>query len=110
MSIEDYIAAQRANMASISGVPHFSLLGGLTNRLYEKAIILVPKQSPPPFVQLLLISHRSFLSALTLIGQAQPDDAAPISRRTIEAARLPLALKRDPNNAREWAAYEERME
>ena len=110
MSIEDYIAAQRANITSISRLPHFSLLGSLTDRLYEKAISLVPKQSPPPFGQFLLISHRSFLSALTLIGQAQPDDAAPISRRTIEAARIALALKRDPNSAMEWAAYEQRVE
>ena len=110
MSIEDYIAAQRANIISISQLPHFSLLGSLTDRLYERAIILVPRQSPPPFGQFLLISHRSFLSALTLIGQAQPDDADPISRRAIEAARLALAMKRDPNSAMKWTEYEQRME
>ncbi len=110
MSIQEYIAAQRANIASISQLPHFSKLGDLTDRLYEVAVALVPKSSPPHFGQLLLICHRSFLSALTLIGQAQSDDAAPISRRAIEAARLALAVKRNPENAIKWVAYEKRME
>ena len=110
MSIQDYIAAQRANITSISQLPHFLILGDLTDRLYERAVTLVPKSSLPPFGQLLLICHRSFLSALTLIGQAQPDDAGPISRRAIEAARLALAVRRNPDNAIKWAAYEQRME
>lgn len=70
----------------------------------------MPKSSPPPFGQLLLICHKSFLLALTLIGQAQPDDAGPISRRAIEAARLALAVKRNPESAMKLAAYEQRME
>src|SRR5690349_5535824 len=109
MSIQDYIAAQRANIQSISQLRHFSLLGDLIDRLYERGVTLVPKSSPPPFGQLLLICHKSFLSALTLIGQAQPDDAAPISRRAIEAAKFALAVKRNPENAMKWAAYEQRM-
>ena len=110
MSIEDYITAQRNNIASISQLPHFSILGTLTEKLYARAITLVPKSTPPPFGQLLLICHRSFLSALTLIGQAQPDDAASISRRAIEAARLSLAVKNSSKNAEQWVAYDKRME
>lgn len=79
MSIQDYIAAQRANISEICELPHFSKLGDLTDRLYERAVTLVPASSPQHFGRLLLICHRSFLSSLTLIGQAQPDDAAPIS-------------------------------
>lgn len=110
MSINDYITAQRKNIASISHLPHFSMLGHLTENLYERAISLVPKTSPPPYGLLLLTCHKAYLSALTLIGQAQPDDAGPISRRAIEAARLSLAVKRNPENAEKWAAYEQRME
>lgn len=110
MSIADYIAAQRDKISSISQLPHFSILGDLTDRLYERAIGVVPKSSNPPFGQLLLVCHRSLLSALTLIGQAQPDDAGPVSRRAIEVARLALAVKRNPKNALAWAAYEQRME
>jgi hypothetical protein len=101
----------------ISAQAHFQanglVFGGkvnLTDKLYERAISLVPNSSAPHFGQLLLVCHRSFLSAITLIGQAQPDDAAPVSRRAIEAARLSLAVKRDPRNALIWAAYEKRME
>jgi hypothetical protein len=110
MSIRDYIAARRANISSISGLPHFSLLGEITDALYHQSFHVIPKSSSPHFGQLLLVCHRSFLSALTLIGQAQPDDAAPVSRRGIEAARLALAVKRNSNNAMEWAAYEKRLE
>jgi hypothetical protein len=110
MSIEDYIANQRLNITSISQLPHFSILGGLTDKLYERAITVVPKSSPPPFGLLLLICHRAFLSALTLIGQAQPYDAGPISRNAIEAARLALAVKTNPKNAVDWMAYDRRME
>ena len=110
MSIQDYIAAQRANISSFSQLPHFSVLGDLTDRLYERASMVVPKSSSPHFGQLLLVCHRSFLSALTLIGQAQPDDAAPVTRRAIEAARLALAVKRNPKNEMKWMAYEQRME
>jgi hypothetical protein len=109
MSIQDYIRAQRDNIESIGQLPHFAVLGDLLDRLYERAVVLVPKQSPPPFGQLLLVCHRAFLSALTLIGQAQPDDAGPISRRAIEAARLALAIKTNPRSAMKWAAYERRM-
>lgn len=110
MSIQDYISAQRSNISSIGQLPHFSKLGDLTDKLYERAVTLVPKSSPMHFGQLFLICHRSFLSALTLIGQAQPDDAAPITRRAIETARLALAAKKNPENARKWVAYEQRME
>jgi len=110
LSFEDYVDDQRANLASNSRLPHLSVLGGLTNKLYEHAIKLVPNNSSPLFGQLLLLCHKSFLSALILIGQAQPDDADPISRRAIEAARLALAVKSNPENAVKWAAYEKRME
>ena len=110
MSIERFITGQRENIASISQLPHFSILGDLTDKLYERAIALRPKPSPPHFGQLLLICHRAFLSALTLIGQAQPDDAGPINRRAIEAARLSLAIKTDPQNADKWTSFEQRME
>ena len=86
------------------------MLGGLTNKLYEHAISFEPRNSSPLFGQLLLLCHKSFLSALILIGQAQPDDADPISRRAIEAARLALAVKSNPENAVKWAAYEKTME
>ena len=84
-------------------------MGRLVDDLYNLAVDLVPKDSAPHFGQLLLLSHKSFLSAITLIGQAQPEDAAAVTRRAIEIARVALAVKQDPQNADKWMAHEKRM-
>ncbi|MBM4124136.1 MAG: hypothetical protein FJ246_04140 [Nitrospira sp.] len=109
MSIEDYIRAQRSNVDSIGKLPHFSVLGQAVNDLYEKAVGLVPKDSPPHFACLLLLCHKSFLSAIALIAQGQPEDAAAITRRAIEIAQVALAVKAKPGNAEKWVVFEKRM-
>lgn len=109
MSIEDYVSAQQKNLESIKKLPHFSSLGQLVNDLYELACRLVPRNLPPHYGKFLLLCHKSFLSALTLIGQAQPEDAAAITRRAIEMARLALAVKTNQENATNWLAFEKRM-
>ena len=45
MDIQDYINAQRANLESISKLPNFYKIGGLTNELYKLPVTLVPKSS-----------------------------------------------------------------
>ena len=110
MGIEDYINAQRANVESIKNLPHFSVLGKLVDQLYNLAIVLIPKDTPLHYSKFLLLCHKSFLSALTLIGQAQPEDAAAISRRAIEIARVAIAVKTHPKNAETWLSFEKRME
>lgn len=109
MSIEDYIRAQRSNIESISKLPHFSVFGQLVDTLYNNAVSLVPKDSPPHFACLLLLCHKSFLSSITLIAQGQPEDAAAITRRAIEIAQVALAVKAKPVNAEKWVAFEKRM-
>jgi hypothetical protein len=52
--------------------------------------------------------HKSYLAAAVLIGQAQPDDAAPLTRRAIEIARVCLASKHNPDNYEKWLSYEKR--
>ena len=81
----------------------------MTDRLYTVGIGVLPRDTPPTFGKLVLLSHKSFLAAATLVGQAQPDDAAPITRRAIEMARLSWALKSDPANAKQWIAGEQRQ-
>jgi hypothetical protein len=78
--------------------------------MYQLAIAGAPSGISPFFGQILLICHKSFLAAATLIGQAQPDDAGPITRRAIEAVRLAAALKDDPTIAEKWVAHETRTE
>jgi hypothetical protein len=64
----------------------------------------------PTYARLLLICHKSLLSAAALIAEAQPDDSVAITRRAIETARTALAIKLNPENARRWLAYQERHE
>jgi hypothetical protein len=78
--------------------------------LYLLSINAVPSNKPILFRQFLLVCHKSFLAAATLIGQAQPDDASPITRRAIEVVRLAAAVKADPAVLEEWYAYERRVE
>lgn len=80
------------------------------DKLYEVSIGAVPKDKSPIFAQFLLICHKSFLGAATLIGQAQPDDAGPITRRAIEVVRLAAAVKQNSAITKKWVAYEKRME
>jgi hypothetical protein len=110
MSLFDYIEGQRMNLDTIRESPYFSQLCFLTDRLYRVGIRLLREDTPVTFGKLVLLSHKSFLAAATLIAQAQPDDAAPITRRAIEIARLALALKADPENAKRWVAAEARQQ
>lgn len=109
MSIADYIRAQRSNLRSFQKLPHFSTLVSVVDKLYTHAITLIPENTPPRYGRFLLLCHKSFLSAVTLIGQAQPDDAAPITRRVIEIAKVCLASKINKENAAKWMAYEKRQ-
>lgn len=110
MPFQDYIKAQRKNLESALKFELFGATCPLMDKLYEVSIAAVPKDKSPVFGQFLLICHKSFLAAATLIGQAQPDDAAPITRRAIEVVRLAAAMKADPAVAEEWVAYDKRME
>ena len=110
MTFEKYIEAQRKNLDSALKYELFAVTCPIMDRLYEVSVSAVPKDKSPVFGQFLLICHKSFLAAATLIGQAQPDDAGPITRRAIEVVRLAAAVKNDPAIAEEWVAYEKRME
>ena len=110
MPFHEYIGAQRKNLEAALKFELFATTCPQMDSLYELSIAGCPQDKSPVFGQFLLICHKSFLSAATLIGQAQPDDAAPITRRAIEVIRLAAAVKADPSVAKEWVAYEKRME
>lgn len=110
MSISEYFDAQKENLRSSSLWEPFVTIFPLVDKLYVDAIRLTPSGPSPLFGQLLLICHKSFLSAASLIGQAQPEDAGPITRRAIEAARFAAATKTNPEKAKEWMASRERLQ
>lgn len=57
-----------------------------------------------------LICHRALLSAATAIGSGHPEDAAAITRRALEAAKISLAVKADPRNLEVWKSIEQRKQ
>ncbi len=110
MSLIDYIKAQRFNLKAIEKLPHYSTLVPLVDEIYTHSIKIIPLNTPPRYGRFLLLCHKSFLAAAILIGQAQPDDAAPITRRAIEVARVCLASKHNDENYEKWLSYEKRHE
>lgn len=115
MSLIEYIKAQRSNLESSLKLELFWDTCQRIDALYglaAKAAPALPKDAPIALersLQFLPICHKSFFAAATLIGQGQPYDAAPITRRAIEAVRVVAAIKADPENEKEWISYEKRM-
>jgi hypothetical protein len=110
MSFKKYIEAQRHNYQEVEKLPHFNMLVGQIEKIYNHTIKIFPSNVPVRFIRFLLLFHKSFVSAATLIAQCQPDDAAPITRRAIEIARICLASKFDDDNYERWLSYEKRYE
>ena len=110
MVIEEYFNAQKENLRRVLYWQPFTEIFSLVDKLYNDAIELVPGDHSPVYGQFLLICHKSFLTAASLIGQAQSDDAVLITRRAIEVARFAVTVKTDPEKTKEWMAFRERME
>ena len=63
MTFPDYFADQQANLEQLRRLPQYIRLLLPLDSLYRQATDLVPPDTPPIFGRLLLLSHRSFLSA-----------------------------------------------
>src|SRR5262245_16908868 len=110
MSLDEYVAAQHQNFEAIKGSLHYSRLIETVDRLYRTTVDLGPSHCPRVcFGKMLLMCHKSLLSAATLIARGQPEDAAPISRRAIEIGHLAVAVHLDPKNYVKWLDAERRM-
>ncbi len=92
----DYCKAQKANLGNTLKYEPFAVLNPLGDQLYQQSIALMSGHSSPVYGRLLLVCHKEFLVAASLVGQGQPDDADPITRRAIEAIRLAAAIKAEP--------------
>jgi hypothetical protein len=117
MSLDGYVDAQQKNFEAIKESPHYSRLIETIDRLYRTTLALGSSHCPRLcFGKMLLMCHKSLLSAATLIARGQPDDAALISRRAIEIGQLAVAVHLDSQNYVKWlneqrrtARWEERM-
>lgn len=109
MSIAGYIKFQRSTANSFVRLGEFELIE-LVDFLYNRGVDLIRPEFPSRYGQFLLLTHQSLLSAATLIAQGQPFDAAPVTRRAIEIARVCFASKHDPDAGKKWVAFEKRNE
>jgi hypothetical protein len=110
MSLDEYVATQQLNFDAIRDSPHYSRLIETVDRMYRTSIDLVPAHCPRVcFGKMLLMCHKSLLSAATLIARGQPEDAAPVSRRAIEIGHLAVAVHLDSQNYVKWLDEERRI-
>jgi hypothetical protein len=109
LSFDAYLMGQENNLAQVRRLPVFSDLVLPVKGLYERAADLVPAAAPPSFGRILLLGHKSLLSAAALLARGLPDDAAGVTRRAIEAVRTGRAVKHDRGNLDRWIAFEKRM-
>jgi len=108
--MDRYIQAQRENGEAGRKTPYFRELIGSVDAAYRAAFKLSPIEVSPMFGKLLLICHKSLLSAAALIAQCQPDDSVGITRRAVEVAKTALAIKLNPKNAEHWVSFQQRHE
>lgn len=108
VSLVKYCETQKKNLGEALRFEPFAVLISAMHNLYEVSVGLILNDNF--FGQFVLMEHSVFLGAASLIGQAQPYEAMPITRRAIEMARVAAALKEDPKNAEEWVAFKQRHE
>jgi hypothetical protein len=109
MSLDYYVSAQQRNFEGIKESPHYSRLLETVDHIYNATVELVPAYCPRLcFGKMLLMCHKSLLSAATLIARGQPDDAALVSRRAIEIGHLAIAVHLDSQNYVKWLDQERR--
>jgi hypothetical protein len=107
--MDEFIRGQRANLDQVRPSPLFRELIGALDAGYHAAVDCLPKDGVPIiFGRILLICHKSMLSAATLVAQGQPEDSTGVTRRALEAAKVALAIKINDANALQWTAYQER--
>jgi hypothetical protein len=110
MGLEEYLTAQQRNLDAIKSSMHYSRLIETVEHLYRSTFNLGPLVCPRIcFAKMLLMCHKSFLSAATLIARGQAEDAAPVSRRAIEIGHLAIAVHLDSQNYLKWLDAKRRM-
>jgi hypothetical protein len=109
MSLEEYALAQQQNFDAIKDSPHYSRLLATVDHLYHTTVAVSPAHCPRVcFGKMLLMCHKSMLSAATLIARGQVDDASLVTRRAIEIGHLAVAVHLDSRNYLKWLDYDRR--
>jgi len=97
------MGVQAKNAESFGRAPHFSSLVPLVDRMYEVGGELASHHHhSPTLLKLMLVCRREFLVAASQIRRGLPFDSHANTRRAVEAAKVALALKRNPANGEAW--------
>lgn len=107
--MDEYLKAQRENLDQGVGTAIYRELVGAIDDAYRAAFGKAPENTQLVYIRMLLICHKSLLSAASLIAQAQPDDSVAITRRAIEATKVALAIHANSENGKKWLAFDERQ-
>ena len=111
MGISEFTAAATKNFALIRQSPYYIDGVGSLDALYARAIRTAPPEGFPVFYgRLLLVCHKSMVSAANLIASCLPEDSVGVTRRAIEAAKVANAIRLNDENAQKWLAQDERHE
>ena len=108
--VTSFLEAELQHLHVSLSTPHFRELIPPMHVAYNAGWEAVPKGTDLLVGQLLLLCHRAFLVAVSIIARAHPDDAAGTTRRAIEVAKFAFAVCHDPENLNRWLAYKERTE
>ena len=97
------------------GCPMFQIIETMDD-LYRLAYLKAPfpkigdREEDTFFHMCFLICHRALLSAATSTGSGRPEDGPAVTRRALEAAKVCLEVKADPDNFFVWKAVGVRKE
>jgi hypothetical protein len=106
---DSYLSAQDHNLSEIRELPEFHLVERVM-ALYDRGLVIRPRQPDVRFLQLFAVCHGALLSSAATTGRALPNDTTALTRRAIEAASLAGAIKADPANYDRWLDPERRLQ
>lgn len=109
MDFEKFLSGEAHYLSQIWNIPPFSTLIPLLDQLYNLSINLLTPDTNPFFGRRILLCHKCFLSAASLIARGLPEDSGPITRRAVEIAIWALTGKVDQRRLIRWGSYEERL-
>src|SRR5712692_3000497 len=108
--VTSFFEEQQRHLSRNVTAPQFATFVPLMDEVYEAGFAARPVPMEAVVFQLLVLCHRAFLIAVSIIARGHPDDDACATRRALEMAKVAFAVSYNPDNMTAWLAYEERSQ